>query len=388
MADVNISPNMNLPIPTTEDTGPDYVTNNTACLNAIDSHNHVPGQGVQITPDGMDISSDLSIKGNNLTVVKSVNFSAQGSPLAGGADIGCVYVSGKDLYYNDEDGNQVRITQGGNVVGSTGTITGLPSGTASASYSAATFTFQSATATPANMAVGPLIVGANIASSKTVTMSPNTSQSGNYAINFPLALPASTSILNCDASGQQAYVAPDNSTFGINGGVYKVLNGGINTAQLASGAVTNVKISDDSVSTAKIQDLSVTSAKLAATNYFTASATSVVITSTSFTAVTGLTGPLTCLGTRPCIVTLCSPSNTSVSGISLSSGIQLQLRFLRGATIIGITVIQFSGIVANISPSWTVFDVPNAGSNSYLLQAKVSSGSATFDNCALTVLEL
>lgn len=206
MTDTTISPNMNLPVPVPSTApGPDWANDIVADMYVIDSHDHTSGKGVPITPDGLDISADLPMGSNNLTEVRSVNFTAQVAPLALAGDLGCIYVSGADLYYNDEAGNQVRITQGGSVTGSTGTITGLPSGTASASYSAGTFTFQSATSTPANMAVGPIAIGRNSASSKTVTLTPNAGQASNYGIGFPAALPAATNYTTLDASGNLSF---------------------------------------------------------------------------------------------------------------------------------------------------------------------------------------
>ncbi len=205
MANTTISPNMNLPVPVPgEDPGPDWANNIVADMYAIDSHNHSAGQGVQITPAGLDINADLPVGSNNVTEARSLRFTAQGSPLALASDLGCLYESGVDLYYNDGAGNQVRMTQSGSVTGSAGTITGLPSGTASASFAAATFTFQSSTNTPATMAVGPLIVGAASASPKTVTIGPSGSQPANYALVLPLALPGATSVVTLDASGNLA----------------------------------------------------------------------------------------------------------------------------------------------------------------------------------------
>lgn len=202
MANTTTSPNMNLPVPVPGvDPGVDWANNIVADMYAIDSHNHSTGQGVQITPSGLSINDALPMNGNNLTTVKSVRFSSQASPLAAAADIGCVYESGVDLYYNDGNGNQIRITQSGSVSGSAGTITGLPSGTASASFAGATFTFQSATLTPATMAVGPLVIGRSAASSKTVTLSPNAGQASNYNLTLPVALPASTNFLTLDSTG-------------------------------------------------------------------------------------------------------------------------------------------------------------------------------------------
>lgn len=208
MSNTTISPNMNLPIPTVGvDPGPDWATDNNACLNAIDSHNHSAGQGVQITPSGMDINADLSMGNNNLTTVRTVNFTSQNSPLALAADIGCIYVSGKDLYYNDEDGNQVRITSSGSVNAGAGSITGLPSGTAGVTFSGGTYTFTSATNTRATIAVGPVAIAAatTTASPKNVTISASGSQPASYPLVLPLAQGTSNTVLSNDGSGNLTF---------------------------------------------------------------------------------------------------------------------------------------------------------------------------------------
>lgn len=359
MADVLITPNMNLPNPVpTVAPGPDWAEDVSACFDAVDSHNHGSGQGVPINPDGMNINTDLPMNDNNLNTARSVNFMVQASPIALATDIGCLYVSGKDLYYNDEDGNQVRITTGGNVNAGAGSITGLPSGTASASFSGSTFTWRSATNTPANMSVGPLIIGANSAGSKTVTLSPNVAQPANYSGNFPLALPASTSILNWDSAGQQGLVAPDNSSFGISGGTYQVLDGGV------------------------------TNTKLAAANYGRSSPASYNTTSASFTS-TGASVTITGVG-RPVLVIVTSNESANSlimdnSGTSALGSFQIQ----RNGS--GIQKVDFilSGTGGWI-PCWTLIDsAPSSGSLTYALYAAIGSGGhMVLTNFELFVMEL
>lgn len=208
MANTAISPNMNMPVPVVGvDPGPDWATNVNSCLSIIDSHNHTSGQGVSITPQAIDINDDLPMNGNNLTTARSVRFTPQTGTITNPTDLGCLYENGVDLYYVDGAGNQVRITQGGSVTGATGTITGLPSGTASAAFAGGTFTFQSATNTPATMNIGPIVTGAAVASSKTVTISASGSQPANYALTWPLAQGAAgTTIIN-DGSGNLSFVA-------------------------------------------------------------------------------------------------------------------------------------------------------------------------------------
>lgn len=197
---------MGLPIPVAGvDSGPDYALNVNACLAKIDSHDHSLGNGVPITPNGMNISLDLPFNNNNATLLRSIRFSSQ-SPLSGASDLGCLYESGVDLYYNDGNGNQIRITQSGSVSGASGTITGLPSGTASASFSAGTFTFQAATNTPAALDIGSLIVRqTGIASPNGITLQSPNSLAANYVLTFPTALPASTSFSTTDSSGNMGF---------------------------------------------------------------------------------------------------------------------------------------------------------------------------------------
>lgn len=209
MANTTTSPNMGLIIPTVSvDPGPDWADNINASLQIIDQHDHSTGQGVPITPAGLLINSDLSIIGNNLTQVRSVRFTAQGSPISQPTDLGCLYEAGVDLYYNDGGGNQIRITQSGSVAGASGTITGLPSGTASASFSSSgggTFTFLAATSTPANFVIGPVKIGRNAVSPKSVTLTPNAAQAGDYTLVFPVALPASSNYMTLDNTGQLSF---------------------------------------------------------------------------------------------------------------------------------------------------------------------------------------
>lgn len=241
MANTTISPNMGMPVPVVSvDPGPDWATNIDACLSILDSHNHASGQGVQITPSGLNINSDLSFQNNNATNARSVRFYPQSAPLALGTDIGCLYESGVDLYYNDGNGNQIRITQGGSVTGSSGTITGLPSGTASAAYSAGTFTFQSATSTPAAMNIGPVTIGNQTAGSKNITIAPNSGIAANYNLTLPAALPAAANYMTLDNTGAVSYNTSGNTG---SGAVVLATSPTITTPSLSSPSMSSPTVS-------------------------------------------------------------------------------------------------------------------------------------------------
>jgi hypothetical protein len=212
MVDTVLTPNMNIPVPVpSQAPGPAWASTIAAGQDVIDAHDHTAGKGVPITPDGLNVNADLPLNDNNLTSVRSTRYTAQGAPIAEASDLGCTYVVNDDLYYNDGSGNQVRITQGGSVSGSAGTITGLPSGTASASFSGGTFTFRASTNVPATMDVGPIRTGAATTSPYTVLLKASASQAANYDLTLPLALPGSTSFINVDSSGNMGSVASTGS---------------------------------------------------------------------------------------------------------------------------------------------------------------------------------
>lgn len=193
---------MQLPVPVVgSEPGPQYATDVNNSLSLIDAHDHTPGNGVQITPSGLNINADLAIGANNLTIARSIRFNSNASPISGAADKGAIYESGVDLYYNDGNGNPIRITASGAIVGTPGSIAGLVS-PASATYVAgdSTFVFQSAASTAANIDGGSIILRTLNASSPGLTLSPPSSIASNYSIVLP-SLPGSLSFLYIDSSG-------------------------------------------------------------------------------------------------------------------------------------------------------------------------------------------
>lgn len=195
--------NMGLTLPTVGvEPGPDWASELNSSLSTVDSHNHSPGQGVPITPDGLSISSDLSFLSNNALSLRSMRFTPQLSPLALGSDLGCLYEAGVDLYYNDGNGNQIRLTQSGSIAGASGNITNLTS-PASVTYVSGTpaFVFQSDTSTAANLDAGALTIRKLTASSPGIKLTAPSGLSGSYSLTLPAAPPASRSPLQMDSSG-------------------------------------------------------------------------------------------------------------------------------------------------------------------------------------------
>lgn len=241
------SPNMGLPVPAVGvTTGPAYANDINSSLAIIDAHDHSPGNGVPITPAGLNINSDLTCSDHNLTNIRAARFFTQGAPLAAsGADLRELYVSGAELYYNDGAGNQVKITQSGSVTGSAGTISGLPSGTASAAFVAAngTFQFLQATSTPANMDAATYVLrypgSYPSPTGNFIALQAPSSLATGFSLTLPPTLPGTLgSWQTSDTSGNQSWTTVDNSTLQYSSNVVSVKNAGITGTQLAAASVS------------------------------------------------------------------------------------------------------------------------------------------------------
>lgn len=203
-----LTPNMNLVESTINvDSGLQWEQNLNSSLTIIDSHNHSAGSGVQITPDGLNLNADVDFLGNNAIDLRSVRFNPQVSPLAGVADLGCLYEAGVDLYYNDANGVQIRITQGGGIAGTPGSIANLtPPASVSYDVGVPSFVFESNVNVAASLDAASLIIRNFTVSSNSITIEAPTPLPTSYAVILPQALPSVLGALSSDASGNLYWV--------------------------------------------------------------------------------------------------------------------------------------------------------------------------------------
>lgn len=270
MANTVISPNMNLPVPVVGvDPGPQYAQDVNSALTLIDGHTHAPGSGVQVNPSGLNINTDLPFSNNNATFLRSVRFQPQPGSISGATDLGCLYENVVDLYYIDGNGNNIRITQSGGIVGTPGSISGLTS-PASATYVSAneTFVFQSDVNTPANIDAASYILRNLTANSFGLTLAPPTAMSSNTTITLP-TLPSAVAFLSMDTSGNisanpalnggitATNMAPNTITAG------QIANGTITATQIAPSTITGSQIAPGSIdASSSLADGSITNAKI------------------------------------------------------------------------------------------------------------------------------
>lgn len=226
-----LTPNMNLIQSTINvDSGLEWEQNLNASETIIDRHNHSPGSGVQITPDGLNLDADLDFLSNNAIDLRSVRFNPQVSPLAGDADLGCLYESGVDLYFNDANGNQIRITQGGGIAGTSGSIANLtPPASVSYDVGVPSFVFQSDVNVAASLDGASLILRNFTVSSNSITIEAPTPLPSSYAVILPQSLPSTLAAWSSDASGNTYWVNDYDAVVG-------------STAQVTSGMATHNSI--------------------------------------------------------------------------------------------------------------------------------------------------
>lgn len=331
-----ITPNMNLSVPVVgQEPGPTWATDLNNCMSTIDVHDHSSGKGVQITPSGLNISTDLPYNNNNSIALRSVRFTPQSAVLSNATDIGCLYEVNADLYYNDASGNNIRITQSGAVAGTPGSIANLVS-PASASYVSGTGTFvwQSAASTSANLDASSVIFRNQTASSKGITVSAPSALGSNYTITLP-ALPGSTSLVTLDTSGNLG-----------------------TTSQITRPQLPTV------------------GQQISSASNFNTSSTGVV-------DVTNLTVNLTTTG-RPVMLFLQGGTITATGSGSCSGTVT----FVRGTTTISIGTFGSATTAVIFTPasSYMFLDTPSGATYTYKVQCLVGSSGQTISFSGVTLV--
>ena len=239
-----VSALMNMDLPDVSTTlGPAWATKlYNALYSVVDSHDHTSGNGQLVPSAGIDIDADLDFGNNDATSLRTVRFRTQTAALAAASDRRCLYAVGSELYYNDGNGTAVAITLNGAVTGASGTIAGLPSGTASAAFATATFTFRSATNVAALMDVGPVYIRDTAVSAKYIALKSPVSLAADYDITLPAALPNATKFMRMTTAGVlSADVAPDAASIEVASGVLQVKALGITGAMIAATAVARAE---------------------------------------------------------------------------------------------------------------------------------------------------
>lgn len=337
-----ISPNMGLPVPGIgTELSPTWASDLNASLSIIDSHNHSVNQGNPIQPNGLNINSDLAFQNNNGTQFRSTRFTPQPSVLALPADIGCLYVVGNELYYNDvTGGNNIQITANGLV---NATSSGISSGTASAAFSAGVLVCKSTSTSGANVLMHSAVLTNSVNLTNQLTLQAPT-LAGSITETLP-TIPVAQSFMTIDASGNMA--------------AYAGIANGITRSNLAP---VGQQISSSCGA------------------FFT--------TSTSFVSVTNLSVTITTSG-RP-IMLMIQPDGTAGAGIIGVSGNEtIGVEFQRGTFAICYSQFSWTSAGSTSSSSMQYLDAQPSGTYTYAVKIKSIGGlSVSLTNSVLVAYEL
>jgi len=318
---------MNLPIPTVgSEAGPQYAFDINSSLTLIDSHDHSPGRGVQITPAGININSALQFNNNPALNLSYESFTAGSSATPVLQAISVAPASSiNELFYTDSNGTQTQITKNGNVNAVASSIPGE-------SYNAGTFiwtqTQSSAPTTPANFNIGSITLSPNTAATTNgVVLGPPTGISRQFNINLPFQPSLNPAFVTIDTSGNMA------STVSTAGGITgsNIGNQTITGANIANQTITATQVANSTLTNTQMIDAvyggqqGITPAKLDSYNtpYFATSSSSgaVSYSSTSFTPVTNMTVTLpNATATRPRFICFTS---TTAGGFIFNPGVGL-----------------------------------------------------------------
>ena len=340
------TPNMNLLTPTIGiDTGLTWEQAFNSNTTIIDQHNHASGSGVQIPSAGININTALPFNNNAATNLSSVIFTDQPSL----ATLNALYTVAGELWFNDPSG-AVQITAAGAV---NATSSGIASGSASASFSTGVLVVNAASNTPANIQGGSILLGNNSSGSKFLTLAPPGAMASNFSLTLP-SIPGAQSFMAIDTSG--------------NFSAYAAVSGGITGSMIGSNTVTRAN-------------------QVYVGQQISSSCGAFSTTSTTFASVTNLSVTIT-TSARPVVIFL-QPAATTSAYLSPGSTNVLYLELLSGVTVLAQWVIS-TGTAAPAFPPSTVFylDTPIAGTYTYTIKAKVSSGTGYIENCVLCAYEL
>lgn len=239
------TPNMTLDLPVVSTTpGPTWATAVNEAFDTVDTHDHSTGNGVKITPTGLNINADLPLNENNLTEVRSVRFEDQGTVQTDATDLGCLQLVGGDLWWVNGNGTGVQITSGAGLsfasLGTIGGDFGQPGVTASVTYSDTTkiFSFLQDSGITAGLYGSKLLLADDTSGALSVTLTADAA-TGAYTLTFPVSAPTDNTVLTFSAAG----VGTFRTISGTAGEVTVTPSSGAHTVSLPSTITKNLTFS-------------------------------------------------------------------------------------------------------------------------------------------------
>jgi hypothetical protein len=396
---------MNLVLPTVSSTlGPDWATLLNAALTLVDSHDHSTGEGVKITPAGLNLNADVTLNDFYLTDVGSMRLTSLGATLVTPSDVGAIYNVNGNLYWNNDAGTPVQLTSGGSPVAASDGISRA-------------FSRQSVNANTIISAAGTVsYYDVDTTSSVTFTLpAANGVSAGRFYEIKDTTGSAGTNNIVINRAGADTIDGATSVNIDANYAGRKVVSDGTSkwtSSYIFPNKVQTNYIQDSAITTAKINDAAVTQAKRVALGQQISSSSGSTLglsttTSASFVDVFNLSVSITTTG-RPVFVGIIPDGSADAMALGISASStgasaawsgSAQFKFVRGSTDIGIfnvggtftsTSTQIAGVRASTAPFF--IDVVAAGTYTYKVQflqaVNLGTGSAQCQNAKLIAFEL
>lgn len=199
---------MTLVLPTVSVTaGPTWATNLNTLLELVDAHDHSSGKGVKVTPAGMNINATLEFNSQDATEVNSLSMDTR---LTAPSTSRAIYTKSGDLYYKNNSGVEVQVTNGSTIAGTQGSITNLGDGGSSAVFSDLNedFTWYFNGTKLAAQNTGDIRLypfDGSAAYTNAVTLKSPTSLAASYSLTLPGTAPTQAGVVSVSTAGVMSY---------------------------------------------------------------------------------------------------------------------------------------------------------------------------------------
>ncbi len=218
------TPNMNIQIPVVGVTdGPEWAEIINEAFETVDNHDHSPGNGQPVTPDGLNLNGNVNFQDNFEDNVGGVRLTQQGTVLATANDVRMLYSVGGDLYYNNEDGTDIKITDGAGLnastIGGIGGDYGASDATLNYSELSKTFVFNQDVDERANIDVADVTIRDDATSANGITLKSPVALGSSYDMTLPTGLPVASQLVLLSPSGQISTSSPTSDLEVIAGSV-------------------------------------------------------------------------------------------------------------------------------------------------------------------------
>jgi len=114
---------LGLDLPTVSVTiGPTWATKVNAAFEVIDEHDHSSGKGALIPSSALNINANIDWNEYKPTNLLATQYKSNDSTLTGSDNANSMFVTSGNLYFTNNSGTAVQITDGGSVVTSAGAL--------------------------------------------------------------------------------------------------------------------------------------------------------------------------------------------------------------------------------------------------------------------------